>query len=198
MPQLLFIRHGMTPGNEQRQYIGSTDEPLSQRGEALLQEMVRDGRYPTAQLVLVSPLLRCRQTAGLLFPDVPQQVVEDFRECCFGLFEGKNYEQLQHEPAYQRWLDNPDLPFPQGEARPEFIARCCHAFAQQMDLLSDFSGTVALVVHGGTIMAIMERYCSLGRGFYDYQLKNGQGYLCRLDGQQWNNSRSFDLVQTLA
>ena len=30
--QALLIRHGKTPGNEERRYIGRTDEPLSARG----------------------------------------------------------------------------------------------------------------------------------------------------------------------
>ena len=30
-----LIRHGMTRGNEERRYIGITDEPLSERGRKL-------------------------------------------------------------------------------------------------------------------------------------------------------------------
>lgn len=29
--ELIWIRHLQTPGNEKRQYIGSTDEPLSEK-----------------------------------------------------------------------------------------------------------------------------------------------------------------------
>lgn len=36
----------------------------------------------------------------------------DFRECDFGIFEGKNYEELKENRDYQRWLDSGGvLPF---------------------------------------------------------------------------------------
>ena len=46
--------------------------------------------YPKVQKVYTSPLLRCRQTAEILYPDHWTQVVEGFMEYDFGEFEGKN------------------------------------------------------------------------------------------------------------
>lgn len=39
---------------------------------------------------------------------------------------------------------------------------------------------IALIVHGGTIMAILEKYGLPEKGFYDWQLSNGEGYECEL------------------
>ena len=33
-----LVRHGMTRGNEERRYIGITDEPLSERGRKLAEQ----------------------------------------------------------------------------------------------------------------------------------------------------------------
>ena len=33
---------------------------------------------------------------------------------------------------------------------------------------------IALVVHGGTIMYLMEMYAGEGKNFYDYQIGNGE------------------------
>lgn len=38
--------------------------------------------------------------------------------------------------------------------------------------------TVAYVVHGGTIMAVLSELC--GGDYYDYHCGNGEGYLCSL------------------
>ena len=65
---LYFIRHGATPGNEEHRYIGRTDEGLSETGKKLLQQKASE-MIMTPDLVLSSPMLRCRQSAQILFPD---------------------------------------------------------------------------------------------------------------------------------
>ena len=85
-----LIRHGKTAGNLTGRYIGATDEPLCSQGIAELQTRA----YPAVQRVFVSPMKRCGETASLLYPGVKQTVVHDLRECDFGLFEGKNYAEM--------------------------------------------------------------------------------------------------------
>ena len=75
--------------------------------------------------VFVSPMLRCRQTAEILFPQIPQIEIDPWREMDFGEFEGRNYAQLNGDPRYQAWIDSGGtLAFPGGESREAFIARC--------------------------------------------------------------------------
>ena len=70
--ELYLIRHGMTLGNVEHRYIGrQTDEPLSEDGRQQLEkrkdqwaQVCRTGDMP---YVFVSPMLRCRQTAEILF-----------------------------------------------------------------------------------------------------------------------------------
>ena len=89
-----LIRHGQTQGNLERRYIGSTDQPLCPQGREAL-----EGReMPSVDGLYVSPLLRCRQTAAILFPNRGMEVVEDLRECDFGAFEGRTYEELKTTP----------------------------------------------------------------------------------------------------
>ena len=42
--------------------------------------------------------------------------------------------------------------------------------------------TVAMIVHGGTIMSIMERYELSQKAYYDYMVDNGGGYVVDFDG----------------
>ena len=174
---IAFIRHGATAGNLDARYVGTTDEPLSEIGRAQLLERT----YPSVQRVYASPMLRATQTAGLIYPDVPVTILCDFRECDFGTFEYKNYRELADHADYQAWLDSAGTrPFPGGETRAGFTARCVRAFdALVLSLQED----AAIVAHGGTLMAILSERSSPARGYYDFQVKNGGGYLTQWDGK---------------
>ena len=74
MIELLFIRHGATEGNLHHRYIGRTDEPLCEAGVAQVETLRKQGR--SVDKLFVSPLLRTRQTAELLFPQMPYTVVD--------------------------------------------------------------------------------------------------------------------------
>ena len=178
MNQLYFIRHGMTAGNELRRYIGRTDQPLSEAGIRSLQGKA----VPPVGRIAVSPMLRCIQTAEILFPGREYEFVKDFRECDFGTFEGKNYRELAADPAYQAWIDsNGTSAFPGGEDPAEFRKRCAEAFYKFVTSLAD-GVAAALVVHGGTIMSVLAAYDRAHRDFYEYSLPNGQGIEAKWDG----------------
>lgn len=80
-----LVRHGMTRGNEERRYIRITDEPLSERGRKLAEQCM----YEMPEIVFSSPLKRCVETAEILYPDQDIYIIEELRECDFGIFEGK-------------------------------------------------------------------------------------------------------------
>ncbi|HIU09761.1 MAG TPA: histidine phosphatase family protein [Candidatus Avidehalobacter gallistercoris] len=189
MTELLLIRHGQTAGNLRREYIGQTDEPLCPAGVGALREHLAGKRYPEADMVFVSPLLRCRQTAAIIYPQLSPLVIDDFRECDFGAFEHKNYQDLSGSVAYQEWVaSGGELPFPGGESRAEFAARCIRGFEQVAELiLYQHINRAALVVHGGTIMALLASYT--GRGYYDFMTENGGGWRVWLDRELWRQKR---------
>ena len=105
MAEIILVRHGKTAGNLEGRYIGSrTDEPLCEEGIHALEEKVREGIYPPVDLVYASPMIRCRQTAKILWPkfaDSSQiQYVQNLQECDFGAFENKNYQELSGNAEY--------------------------------------------------------------------------------------------------
>ncbi|MDE7212828.1 MAG: histidine phosphatase family protein, partial [Lachnospiraceae bacterium] len=108
-------------------------------------------------------------------------VVQDFRECDFGVFEGKNYAELNGDTAYQRWIDSAGMtPPPNGEGKADFARRCCGSFWKVMEGCEE-KERIAVVVHGGTVMALLEAFGVPKRGFYDYQLENGGVYIAECD-----------------
>lgn len=177
--QVMLIRHGQTAGNARRRYIGRTDEPLSPEGIALSEAA---GRDPALREVYVTPLLRTRQTAAILFPNARQIIVDGLREMDFGDFENRSAEEMRDDAAYRAWVDGGCLaPCPHGEGRAEFSARVCAAFLDVMEYANTHDGeNIAFVVHGGTIMAILEQFARPHGDYYSYGVPNCQGYRCRL------------------
>ena len=104
--ELILIRHLKTLGNEKRQYIGSTDEDLSEQEVLNFKKKCKQASYPQVQQVIVSPMKRCIQTAELIYPknQITQEVL--LKECDFGIFEGKTYEELKDRSDYQAWVDS--------------------------------------------------------------------------------------------
>ena len=196
MLKLWLIRHGMTEGNRHQRYIGVTDEPLCEEGRNLLSNVT----YPRVQALFVSPLRRCRETARILFGDQEQRVIELLAECDFGEFENKNYKELADNPHYQEWVDsNGTLPFPGGESKEECAARNLKGFEEVLEVLGNEGITeAALVVHGGTIMNIMETYALPEKAFYEWHVGNGCGYEVELEPEQWKKTaKKFQRVRKI-
>ena len=174
---IILIRHGRTQGNLEGRYIGArTDEALCAQGIDELKERV----YPPAGRVYTSPLRRCVESAAIIYPGVKPVVVDAFRECDFGAFEGKNYAELNGRSDYQAWIDSGgELPFPGGESRQAMCERCVRAF-EALDLWN-LHGDAAIIAHGGTIMALMSEFALPRLGYFDYQIKNAAGYVLQRD-----------------
>lgn len=209
--KLYLIRHGVTKGNREHRYVGRTDEGLLEKAREELQDKVKlwqkeqkqqDGGFLQADSLYVSPLKRCRETAAVLYPGKEQIVIENLRECDFGEFEYRNYQELNGNPDFQRFIDsNGESGFPKGETLKQFQDRCAEAFQQlvEEELLKEAAGsrkdrlkagskdgqvqkepkrerTCVLVVHGGTIMALLDRYSRPHKDYYDWQVKNTEGF----------------------
>ena len=173
-----LIRHGRTSGNLESRYIGIIDEPLCKEG---IYEL-KTRKYPDCDKVICSPMKRCVQTAELIYPDKELVIYNDLRECNFGAFEGQSARELGDNPFYQKWLDSgKTLPFPEGEVPEDFKNRSCEEFLKA--LKEQHSERISFVVHGGTIMSIMERFCKPHRGYFDYRVNNGCGYCLEFDGE---------------
>jgi len=185
--EISFIRHGMTKGNAEKRYIGVTDEPLSPEGIA---EFINKN-YPPVDFVVVSGMKRCIETAEIIYPHNNAIIDSRLNECNFGDFEGKNYVELSGRDDYQRWIEsNGKLPFPNGESLESFKYRCIGAFK---DIVQEhhYKKSVAFIVHGGTIMSILEAFCDNGKSYFDYMCGNADGFICTWENEKCINIRSL-------
>jgi alpha-ribazole phosphatase len=178
---------------------------LRQKGRELKTYLA--GQTP---VLFSSPMRRCIETARLLFDnksgprereqsekeqsDDPGQelqchVVPDFRELNFGNFEYRTYQELEANPdtakAYQAYIDsNGEAAFPNGESKAEFEQRVWEAADPLFHkLLSGKKEELVpvLIVHGGTIMAILDRFSDPNQDYFYWQTGPGEGYAADLE-----------------
>ncbi len=177
MLKMVMIRHGKTYGNSRGRYIGRTDEPLLPEEEKSLSRYA----FGSMDQVFASPLKRCIQTAGILFPGQEPLLIPELAECDFGEFENKNYQELSDNPDYQKWIDSGGtIGFPGGENMREFQQRCLAGMERVTALACENQWEeIAMVVHGGTIMSILGAYGFPRQDYFDWHVNNGEGYRLR-------------------
>lgn len=188
--KLVLIRHGETQANRERRYLGKTDESLSEGGIEALKSYKERKRYPDVEYLFTSPMKRCMETAEILYPDICPVIIPEWEEIDFGWFEYKNYDDLKDDMQYQAWIDSGGrLDFPEGESKKDFILRCESGFIKMCNELkfsqaakqnANENISVGMIVHGGTIMALLSSYG--GKNYFDYQVSNGGGCVCSMMG----------------
>lgn len=217
--KIWMIRHGMTAGNQEQRYVGTTDEPLCEEGrQQILAKKGMKEQDKDVAAVYVSPMRRCLETAKILFPSANQKIIDALKECSFGEFEYRNYRELDGNSDYQAWIDSGGIiGFPGGENRKEFCSRVQSAFEKlvteeiipealkdtekaeseatrsepkkcmEKTELAAITGEwqTAMVVHGGTIMAILSKWAVPHADYFHWQVKNGCGYVVGLDTEEW-------------
>lgn len=169
-----LLRHGETAWNVQGRYQGVSDIPLSPAGAAAL------GRADfTVESVVVSPLMRARQTAEILFPGAAQEPEPGLQEMDFGTFEGRTAREMEHDRAYRAWVDSfYRTEVPGGETMEACRARVCAAFERVLARAAA-RGTEPLVIvaHGVTLMCILAQYAEPRQDDFAWQAPNGGGWL---------------------
>lgn len=176
--QVFLVRHGQTASNAAGRYVGVTDEPLSPLG---IETAWAAGSDPAVREVLVTPLQRTRMTAAILFPRARQRVCFGLREMNFGVFEGRSAREMEADQDYRYWVEQTRCmgPCPHGDARMVFQHRVCAAFAQEVKrALEAGQDSLHLVVHGGVIMSVMDRFAQPHAEYFSWRVQNCQGYRC--------------------
>ncbi|MBQ9827596.1 MAG: bifunctional adenosylcobinamide kinase/adenosylcobinamide-phosphate guanylyltransferase [Lachnospiraceae bacterium] len=175
--KLLMIRHSVTPGNALKQYIGRTDQPLAPEGIELAEKF---GTLSGYGKVYVTKYQRTSQTADIIFPGAETEIVPGFEEMDFGDFEERSADEMENDTAYRKWVDDMCLSrCPGGEIYSEFRARVSKAFLKLLE--REDRELIPMVVHGGTIMSLMDDFDEKALGYYGYWIGNCCGYVCDLE-----------------
>jgi alpha-ribazole phosphatase len=178
--KVYLIRHSTTKGNLEGRYVGSTDESLCEEGIHKAKDKVME----QVAKVYVSPLLRCIETANIVYKNIEQAIIPGLRETDFGEFEYKNYLDLDGNSDYQTWIDSGGKSgFPKGESFEHAYQRAIDTFLFIIrDAKKNHYKSIAIVTHGGTIMSIMDQFSNEKRDYYDWHVKNCEGFMLEIDG----------------
>ncbi len=180
--EFVLIRHATTQGNLEKRFIGLTDIPILPEGEELARRV--SATLPKVDHVYRSPLLRCRQTAELLWPGVEQTVIDELRETDFGPFEGKNHEELKDDPLYQQWITTADFSrLPVGESAEQCAKRSTAGIQKILaDAKAHGYDRVGVVTHGGTLMALLSTLGLPKRNtYYEWSCANCAGFFVAVE-----------------
>ena len=182
-----LLRTGSTQDTPDRRYAGQCDLPLCARGREALAQLSQTHCYPPVERVYSSPLLRCVQSAQLLYPARTIQTVDGLMDMNLGSFEGKSFEQLKEDEAFIRWLDHSlDHPPPGGETAQDFTQRILSAFDEVVrEMMRERTTSAAVITHGGVIMSLMAAIALPKLPIHKWAVANGCGYTLLTNTQLW-------------
>ena len=171
---LTLIRHLPTQGNREKKYIGWTDE-------SILPNIHTKKMDRKIQQVIGSDLLRCRQTAEQLFKEIPYIANEQLRECSFGEWEAKTYDELKEDALYRAWLDKPrQVVPPNGESLEVVEVRVLQALNK---IVESFEQPI-IITHGGPIRFLLTKFASQEKGFWEWEVPHGSMYTLRWESKE--------------
>ncbi|MCL2054633.1 MAG: histidine phosphatase family protein [Oscillospiraceae bacterium] len=191
-----LLRHGQTEANAQGRYIGVTDEPLSEGGEAELLEKYEKHPYPKVPRVYSSPLLRAVQSARILFPQSEIIIADGLREMDFGAFEGLKAEELINLDSYKGWLKGGiDNPPPNGESVRELTARCYNAIDSIiLDMMRASIFNAAVLTHSGIMMNLLSCFGLPKLDPMAYACGAGEGWEIHVTAMMWQRDGIFEIT----
>lgn len=148
----LLARHGATAYSLEKRFSGAGgfDAPLAPIGEAqaraLADEVVARGGV---DVVVASPLLRTRQTAGFVAraTGAPIHIEDGLAECAFGEWDGLTFAEVSERwpVEIEAWLASTDVAPPGGESFTQCRDRVDGA---RRAVLTAFAGQrIAIVSH---------------------------------------------------
>lgn len=196
---IFLLRHGRTDANERGQYIGTTDFPLNDRGRSELLDKLDSFVYPRVERVYTSPLLRCTETAELLFPNRETVIAEEFRELHFGIFEGKTAEELIDDKEYMAWIrGGMDAKPPEGESVAELCIRTYQGLYRiLLEMMKEDMTHIALITHGGVIANALACFGLPKLDPKQIRIEPGEGYEIQINPQMWQQAQAFEILGTV-
>jgi broad specificity phosphatase PhoE/ribonuclease HI len=159
--QLIFLRHGETPHTVEKRFSGSGgDDPgLSPTGEAQARAAAQYlSTVGGVDAVVSSPMLRTRQTAGVVAESLGLEVAvkDGWVECSFGDWDGHTFAEVQEKwpEALNAWMESTTVAPPGGES---FDACARRARSARDGILSAYPGKTVVVVTHVTPIKLMVR-----------------------------------------
>ena len=197
--KLYMIRPGLTAGNLDGRYIGSTDLPLCREGKERLLHLAKTRAYPGVGRVYAPSQKRAVETAEILFPGHTVYPADDLREYGFGVLENKTAAELRDTPAFKQWMASGmrDAPLG-GEDKTAFLNRCEAGFAAVLeDMMRGRVTAAALICPGGIMMNLLARHGYPKLEPLRWKAEPGEGYTALVTASMWQRAGVFEVVDPI-
>jgi probable phosphoglycerate mutase len=155
--RLVLVRHGEAEGNRELRYLGSSDVPLTARGQEQANLLARAVEALSPRAQYTSPLWRARQTAAAIsaVTRLEPQPLDALREMDFGAWEHLSRAEVaaRNPELLAAWESGAEWTPPGGESQSQVRARvtaCADMLAEQYP-----DQTIVLVSHVGPIKALI-------------------------------------------
>ena len=150
----VLARHGETAWSLSGRHTGTTDLPLTARGEEMARRVGQALAGRHFSLILVSPLLRARQTCDLAGFGAQALVTPDLAEWTYGAYEGLTTAEIHtHRPGWSLWQDG----CPEGEDAGAVGRRADRV----IERIRATGGNVLLFAHGHVLRVLAARWLGL-------------------------------------
>jgi probable phosphoglycerate mutase len=170
---VLLLRHGETEWSRDGRHTSTTDVPLTDVGVAQATALRRVVAGRTFALVLVSPMVRARDTARLVGLGDGAEVDPDLSEWDYGEYEGRTTAEIRAErPGWSVWTDGA----PGGES-PADVARRADRVIDRCRTAAGGEGDVCVVAHAHLLRVLAARWIGLDAA---------DGARLRLDTGTWS------------
>ena len=158
--RLFLVRHAEAIANPELRYLGSRDDPLTERGQWQALQLAQAFTPLALAAVYTSPLTRAVATATPIAEAHGMSIIPEPRlvEAAMGTWEGLRRAEILARSAedavhHQRWEADPTCAPPGGESLAAVQAR---VVACVRDLAERHAGAaVVLVSHVGPIKALL-------------------------------------------
>lgn len=173
---LYFVRHGETEHNKNKCYYGRTNISITETGIIQSKKVLEILKDINFNKVYLSDMKRAEETADIITNNRGYNTIKDSRinERDFGVFEGKNYDEIRelYPDEWKLWCEDwKNTSPPKGES-------CVEVYSRVKDFMDDIlksnEENILIVTHSGVIRSV---YCYvLGSNidfFWKFGSKNG-------------------------
>ncbi|MEZ4812341.1 MAG: histidine phosphatase family protein [Caldisericia bacterium] len=155
MKTIFFVRHGESVGNKNGLICGTHDSILTETGRAQANLVGKFLKTVGIDRIISSDLLRAKETAEIInqYLDAPISFDPRIRERACGIFDGRQYTEVNGHAEWEPFLAKHDHKVEGGESLDEVFQRSSEFLK---DLVStDKTEKVLLSSHGGILWVMV-------------------------------------------
>ncbi len=162
MLEIVLIRHGQTDWNRERRVMGRRPIPLNAVGRREAKRLARTFDRVSIDAFYSSPVHRAMETSRLIVCGRRLSVkrAPEMAEILYGVWEGRTFDEIGGDQAYQIYHKTPRRAHPPGGERIVDVYNRAVGFIERLRRRHR-GGRVLVVSHADVIKAVLIRYLGL-------------------------------------